>query len=67
MRGPGHAQRPHVDGVMVVAGQQVVVGDVSAGATGAVAYEVLCRRHHMRRQTVATSASLDLREPRTTV
>ncbi|GLY15519.1 thymidine kinase [Kineosporia rhizophila] len=56
-----------VDGVMVVAGQQVVVGDVSAGATGAVAYEVLCRRHHMRRQTVATSASLDLREPRTTV
>ena len=56
-----------VDGVMVVAGQQVVVGDVTAGATGAVAYEVLCRRHHMRRQTVATSAALDLREPRTTV
>nr|WP_269327672.1 thymidine kinase [Kineosporia mesophila] len=49
-----------VNGVMVVAGEQVVVGDVTSGATGAVAYEVLCRRHHMRQQTVATS--VDVRE-----
>ncbi|GAB3261870.1 thymidine kinase [Kineosporia babensis] len=48
-----------VDGVMVVAGQQVVVGDVAGGAVAAVAYEVLCRRHHMRRQTAKTA--LDLR------
>jgi len=48
-----------VDGIMVVAGEQVVVGDVVAAAHGSVAYEVLCRRHHMRRQTAATA--LDLR------
>ncbi len=39
-----------VDGLMVVEGDQVVVGDVAAGA-GEVAYEVLCRRHHVRRMT----------------
>ena len=38
-----------LDGVMVVEGDQVVVGDV--GASGEVAYEVLCRRHHVRRMT----------------
>ena len=43
-----------VDGVMVVEGAQVVVGDVGAAA-GEVAYEVLCRRHHMRRMTAATA------------
>lgn len=43
-----------VDGTMVTDGEQVVVGDVSAGA-GAVGYEVLCRRHHMRRETEATA------------
>ncbi|MDC7121802.1 thymidine kinase [Cellulomonas fimi] len=43
-----------VDGVMVVEGAQVVVGDVAAGS-GEVAYEVLCRRHHMRRMTAATA------------
>lgn len=37
-----------VDGVMVVEGDQVVVGDVG---TSQVAYEVLCRRHHVRRMT----------------
>ncbi|PZR53813.1 thymidine kinase [Xylanimonas oleitrophica] len=42
-----------VDGVMVVEGEQVVVGDT--GADAVVAYEVLCRRHHMRRMT-ATAA-----------
>jgi thymidine kinase len=40
-----------VDGVMVVEGEQVVVGDTSPAAAGLVEYEVLCRRHHMRRMT----------------
>ena len=48
-----------VDGVMVVEGAQVVVGDVDrdtddTGDTadhGDVGYETLCRRHHMRRMT----------------
>ncbi len=40
-----------VDGAMVVEGEQVVVGDTSAAASGVVEYEVLCRRHHMRRMT----------------
>ncbi|MBO0610676.1 thymidine kinase [Myceligenerans salitolerans] len=58
-----------VDGVMVTEGDQVVIGDTAddgndggndgtgaatAGAA-AVAYEVLCRRHHMRRMTAATA------------
>jgi thymidine kinase len=43
-----------VGGVMVVEGEQVVVGDV-AGTPGEVAYEVLCRRHHMRRMTASTA------------
>lgn len=46
-----------VDGVMVVEGDQVVVGDVGEGEQGEYAgepvieYEVLCRRHYMRRMT----------------
>ncbi|MBX9246876.1 thymidine kinase [Actinotalea ferrariae] len=48
-----------VDGVMVVEGEQVVVGDTKgADASGrgperapTIAYEVLCRRHHLRRMT----------------
>jgi thymidine kinase len=44
-----------VDGVMVVEGDQVVVGDTGAAGTGRVAYEVLCRRHHMRRMTAAAA------------
>jgi len=40
-------------GQMVVEGEQVVVGDT--GAAQAVGYEVLCRRHHMRRMTVAVA------------
>lgn len=44
-----------VDGVMVVEGEQVVIGDVGNGARAEVAYEVLCRRHHMRRMTAATA------------
>lgn len=39
-----------LDGTMVVEGEQVVVGDVDQ-VTGVVGYEVLCRRHHMRRMT----------------
>lgn len=43
-----------VGGTMVVEGAQVVVGDVTTGS-GEVAYEVLCRRHHMRRMTAAAA------------
>ena len=38
-----------VDGVMVVEGEQVVVGDIGETRSGLVEYEVLCRRHFMRR------------------
>jgi thymidine kinase len=38
---------------MVTEGEQVVVGDVSTDAV--VAYEVLCRRHHMRNVTSRVS------------
>lgn len=45
-----------VDGVMVTEGEQVVIGDVGAfGPAADVAYEVLCRRHHMRRMTALTA------------
>ena len=44
-----------VGGVMVVEGAQVVVGDVSTDAD--VAYEVLCRRHHMRQVTARVSGA----------
>jgi len=44
-----------VGGVMVVEGEQVVVGDVSICAE--VAYEVLCRRHHMRQVTARVSGA----------
>lgn len=43
-----------VDGVMVVEGEQVVVGDVG-DRSGVVSYETLCRRHHMRRMSAATA------------
>ncbi|MCL2594537.1 MAG: thymidine kinase [Promicromonosporaceae bacterium] len=38
-----------INGEMVVEGAQVVIGDTEKEAE--VAYEVLCRRHHMRRET----------------
>ena len=38
---------------MVTEGEQVVVGDVAPGAE--IAYEVLCRRHHMRQVTARAS------------
>ncbi|MCP9956952.1 MULTISPECIES: thymidine kinase [Streptomyces] len=43
-----------VGGEMVVEGAQVVVGDVDRPA-GEVGYEVLCRRHHLRRVTAASA------------
>jgi len=53
-----------VNGHMVVEGEQVVVGDVASGQDATVEYEVLCRRHHMRRMTShaarAQAASADL-------
>ena len=45
-----------VNGVMVVEGEQVVVGDTASGDV--VGYEVLCRRHHMRRMTAASRDAL---------
>jgi thymidine kinase len=42
-----------LDGVMVTEGEQVVVGDTGAKET--IAYEVLCRRHHMRKVTARAS------------
>jgi thymidine kinase len=49
-----------VDGAMVIEGEQVVVGDTQASGAGVVEYEVLCRRHYMRRMTsqAARSAAL---------
>ena len=42
-----------VDGTMVTEGEQVVVGDTAG--RDVVAYEVLCRRHHMRKVTARNS------------
>lgn len=60
-----------IDGVMVVEGEQVVVGNtVSAGdasgadgsgsRSGQVGYEVLCRRHHLRRMTAHAARAVTL-------
>ena len=46
-----------VDGVMVVEGEQVVVGDTKPGSETLVEYEVLCRRHYMRRMNSARPAA----------
>ena len=45
-----------VNGIMVVEGEQVMVGDVAPTANtsepaGVIGYETLCRRHYMRRVT----------------
>ena len=42
-----------INGAMVVEGDQVVVGDTNS--QDEIAYEVLCRRHHMRRVTARAS------------
>ena len=50
------------DGVMVVEGEVIVVGDVDTveGEPAEVAYEVLCRQHHRRRLTAARAQSVAL-------
>ncbi|VXB33596.1 thymidine kinase [Nocardioides sp. AX2bis] len=59
------------DGVMVLEGDVVVVGDVEGDATPVpggpgdagepeVAYEVLCRQHHRRRLTAARARAVSL-------
>ena len=51
------------DGVMVVEGEVIVVGDVEGAASGPpaeVAYEVLCRQHHRRRLTAARAKAVSL-------
>lgn len=46
-----------IDGVMTVEGEQVVVGDTGTQSAGLVEYEVLCRRHYMRRMNSASARS----------
>ncbi len=50
------------DGVMVVEGEVIVVGDVeeAGGPPAEVAYEVLCRQHHRRRLTAARAKAVSL-------
>jgi len=53
------------DGVMVVEGEVIVVGDVEhpeadQGPAPEVAYEVLCRQHHRRRLTAARARAVSL-------
>jgi thymidine kinase len=50
------------DGVMVVEGEVIVVGDVDDRdhAPAHVAYEVLCRQHHRRRLTAARAQAVSL-------
>ena len=55
------------DGVMIVEGEVIVVGDVEQagadsdeGAPREVAYEVLCRMHHRRRMTAARARAVAL-------
>jgi len=47
-----------IGGEMVVEGAQVVVGDVNQSED--IGYEVLCRRHHIRRTTAATARASTL-------
>ncbi|MFZ2504432.1 MAG: thymidine kinase [Nocardioides sp.] len=54
------------DGIMVVEGEVIVVGDVDThddGPPPEVAYEVLCRQHHRRRMTAARARAVSLAEP----
>ena len=48
-----------INGKMVTEGEQVVVGDINSatGAAEEVTYEVLCRRHHMRKINARSSQS----------
>lgn len=51
-----------VNGVMVMEGDIVVVGDVESPdvAPADVAYEVLCRPHHRRKMTSARARAVSL-------
>lgn len=51
-----------IGGLMVVEGDQVVVGDTAG--EDVVAYEVLCRRHHFQRLTARRARAAEL-SPRT--
>lgn len=42
-----------INGEMVTEGEQVVVGDTSPQAPFAVTYEVLCRKHHMKKMPLS--------------
>lgn len=61
---PGLLNARVVDGVMVRAGETVVVADTAPaqlpgeepGSSPAVRYQVLCRRHHVRGQLGPTAA-----------
>lgn len=46
-----------INGTMVTEGDQVVVGDTNPSSQSVIAYEVLCRRHHMRKVTQGTHGS----------
>ncbi len=45
-----------INGEMVTEGEQVVVGDTSPQAPFAVTYEVLCRKHHMKKMPSSFAA-----------
>ncbi len=47
-----------IGGRMVTEGDQVVVGDTDGAAQ--VAYEVLCRRHHVQRMTASAAQAVEL-------
>lgn len=47
-----------VNGIMVTEGEQVLVGDTNANDV--IAYEVLCRYHHMRGMTAASERAAEL-------
>ena len=53
-----------INGSMVTEGEQVVVGDTnSANSQVEVAYEVLCRRHHMRKINARASQATHVSPP----
>lgn len=52
-----------INGDMVTEGDQVLVGDtLSSQGASITAYEVLCRRHHMRKVTQGSGGQLSSRE-----
>lgn len=52
-----------VNGRMVIEGDQVLVGDTASSTSDSViAYEVLCRRHHMRKVTQGAGSATSGRE-----